>query len=308
MHEKRELFEQVGRLKMELEWLKKKLPSSSSVLRTRVDWEQTYISMSRQCELLGLPRSTYYYEPENVSEENLHLICVVDGQYMRRPFFGSRKMALWLGQQGYSANRKRAQRLMRLMGIEAVYRKPRTTVRSLDNKVYPYLLHNVDVTHPDHVWCTDITYIPLRCGFMYLVAVMDWYSRYILSWRVLNSLDTSFCVDALEEALNRSRPEIFSSEQGVQFTSKAFTSILESHKVSISMDGKGRESDNIFNERLWRTIKYEDIYLKGCEDVDELYEGLTSYLTLYASERPHQALGYRTPYEVYQTVGVGHPN
>ena len=258
--------------------------------------------MKRQCELLGLPRSTYYYQAGEESEENLQLMRLIDEQYLRRPFFGSRKMTLWLGQQGYEVNRKRVQRLMRLMGIEAIYRKPRTTIRNVENKVYPYLLRNVEITHPDQVWSTDITYIPLRRGFMYLVAIMDWFSRHIVSWRLSNSLDTSFCLDALEESLSPTKPEIFNSDQGVQFTSMAFTSVLESHDIAISMDGRGRALDNVFIERLWRTIKYEDIYLKDYEDVDELYEGLTSYLAFYDRERPHQALDYRTPNEVYQTT------
>ena len=258
--------------------------------------------MKRQCELLGLPRSTYYYQAGEESEENLQLMRLNDEQYLRRPFFGSRKMTLWLGQQGYEVNRKRVQRLMRLMGIEAIYRKPRTTIRNVENKVYPYLLRNVEITHPDQVWSTDITYIPLRRGFMYLVAIMDWFSRHIVSWRLSNSLDTSFCLDALEESLSPTKPEIFNSDQGVQFTSMAFTSVLESHDIAISMDGRGRALDNVFIERLWRTIKYEDIYLKDYEDVDELYEGLTSYLAFYDRERPHQALDYRTPNEVYQTT------
>ena len=278
------------------------MPSSSDALRALIGHEYVSISVKRQCELLGLPRSTYYYQAGEESEENLQLMRLIDEQYLRRPFFGSRKMTLWLGQQGYEVNRKRVQRLMRLMGIEAIYRKPRTTIRNVENKVYPYLLRNVEITHPDQVWSTDITYIPLRRGFMYLVAIMYWFSRHIVSWRLSNSLDTSFCLDALEESLSPTKPEIFNSDQGVQFTSMAFTSVLESHDIAISMDGRGRALDNVFIERLWRTIKYEDIYLKDYEDVDELYEGLTSYLAFYDRERPHQALDYRTPNEVYQTT------
>lgn len=236
------------------------------------------------------------------SEESLTLMRLIDAKYLERPFFGSRKMALWLGKQGYNVNRKRVQRLMRLMGIEAIYRKPQTTIRSKESKVYPYLLRNVEVTYPNHVWCTDITYIPMQRGFMYLVAIMDWFSRHIVSWQLSNSLDTSFCLDALEESLRDDKPEIFNTDQGVQFTSSAFTSTLESHGIAISMDGRGRVLDNIFIERLWRTIKYEDIYLKDYATVDELYEGLTSYLAFYDRERPHQALGYCTPYEVYQAA------
>ena len=280
----------------------KKLPSSINALRALIGHEYVSISVKRQCELLGLPRSTYYYQAGEESEENLQLMRLIDEQYLRRPLFVSRKMALWLAQQGYEVNRKRVQRLMRLMGIEAIYRKPRTTIGNPENKVYPYLLRNVEITHPDQVWSTDITYIPLRRGFMYLVAIMDWFSRHIVSWRLSNSLDTSFCLDSLEESLSPTKPEIFNSDQGVQFTSMAFTSVLESHDIAISMDGRGRALDNVFIERLWRTIQYEDIYLKDYEDVDELYEGLTSHLAFYDRERPHQALDYRTPNEVYQTT------
>lgn len=257
-------------------------------------------SIERQCELVGLARSTYYHRPAEESAENLALMRMIDEQYMRTPYFGSRKMAVWLGKAGHDVNRKRIQRLMNVMGIEAIYRKPRTSIKSPENKVYPYLLRDVQVTRPDQVWCTDITYVPLRRGFMYLVAVMDWYSRHVLSWRLSNSLETSFCLEALEEALERGSPEIFNTDQGVQFTSAVFTGMLEAHGISISMDGRGRALDNVFIERLWRSVKYEDIYLKDYEAVDDLYEGLTSYLTFYGRERPHQALGYRTPYEVYQ--------
>ena len=264
--------------------------------------------MTRQCELLGLPRSSYYYQAGQENEENLRLMRLIDEQYMRTPFFGSRKMSLCLERFGYQVNRKRVQRLMRLMGIEAIYRKPRTTIRSLENKVYPYLLRNVEITHPDHVWSTDITYIPLRGGFMYLVAVIDWFSRHIVSWRLSNSLETSFCLDALEEALSHRCPEIFNTDQGVQFTSMPFTSMLDAHGIAISMDGKGRALDNVFIERFWRTIKYEDIYLKDYEHVDDLYEGLTSYFAFYDRERPHQALAYRTPHEVYTTTTASETN
>ena len=257
------------------------------------------MSLTRQCELLGLSRSTYYYESAGESEENLKLMRLIDEQYLQTPFFGSRKMSVWLTQNGHTVNRKRVQRLMRLMGIEAIYQKPRTTIRCPEHKVYPYLLRDIEVTHRDHVWSTDITYIPLRHGFMYLVAVIDWYSRHVLSWRLSNSLETSFCIEAMEEALSHGKPEIFNTDQGVQFTSLAFTSILIAHGVSISMDGRGRALDNVFIERFWRSLKYEDIYLKDYDDVDELYKGLAAYLKFYSHSRPHQALDYQTPYEVY---------
>lgn len=256
-------------------------------------------SVERQCELLGLARSTYYYEPAEESEENLELMRLIDEQYLRTPFYGSRRMREWLKSEGRTLNRKRLQRLMRQMGIAAIYPKPRTTIAGRGHKIYPYLLRNVAVVRVDQVWSTDITYIPLKRGFMYLVAVLDWYSRCVLSWRLSNSLETSFCLEALDESLREGRPEIFNTDQGVQFTSTAFTSRLEQDEVAISMDGRGRALDNVFIERLWRSLKYEDIYLKEYATVDDLYEGLKSYLAFYNGERPHQALEYRTPQEVY---------
>lgn len=268
-------------------------------LRKLVDCTETSIPISRQCELLGLPRSTYYFTPAQESDENLALMRLIDEQYLARPFYGSRKITQWLCQKGHPTNRKRVQRLMRLMGLEAIYRKPRTTIPNAENKVFPYLLRNVKITHCNQVWSTDITYIPMRQGFMYLVAVMDWFSRHVLSWRLSNSLDTSFCLEALEDALTQARPEIFNTDQGTQFTSLDFTSVLDSNGIAISMDGRGRALDNVYIERLWRSVKYEDIYLKDYETVDELYQGLTSYFAFYGQERPHQALRYRTPYDVY---------
>ena len=225
---------------------------------------------------------------------------MVDEEYLRHPFLGSRRMALWLKEQGRQVNRKRVQRLMRLMGIEAIYPKRKTTVVDASHRVYPYLLRDVPITHPNHVWSTDITYIPLRGGFMYLVAVMDWYSRYVLSWCLSNSLDTSFCLEALDVALADARPEIFNTDQGCQFTSSVFTSRLLENEISISMDGRGRAIDNVFIERLWRSVKYEDIYLKSYERVDELYQGLTQYFAWYNGKRPHQSLDNRTPESIYR--------
>ena len=236
------------------------------------------LSVCRQCELLGLPRSTYYYEAALESSENLQLMRLIDEEYLRHPFYGSRKMTAWLNLEERNVNRKRVQRLMQLMGIEAIYRKPRTSIPASGHKIYPYLLRGVDVTRVDQVWSTDITYIPLRGGFMYLVAVMDWYSRRVLSWRLSNSMETTFCVDALDDSLAHGVPEIFNTDQGSQFTSTAFTSRLEDSGIAISMDGRGRAIDNVFIERLWRTLKYEDIYLKDYATVDELYEGLGSFL------------------------------
>jgi putative transposase len=218
----------------------------------------------------------------------------IDEQYLRTPFYGSRKMADVLG-----VNRKRVQRLMRKMGIEAIYPKKRTTWPGVGHKIYPYLLRNVEVTRPNQVWASDITYVPLRHGFLYLVAIMDWYSRYVLSWRLSNTLTGSFCIEALEEALRKARPEIFNSDQGSQFTASAFTSMLEAHGVAISMDGRGRAIDNVFIERLWRSVKYEEVYLKEYVDGWDAETSLSAYFRFYNQERIHQALDYRTPEEVY---------
>jgi putative transposase len=247
---------------------------------------------------VGLARSTSYYRPTGESAENLALMRRIDEQYLRIPFYGSRKLAVVLG-----VNRKRIQRLMRVMGIEAIYPKRRTTWPGAGHKIYPYLLRNMDVTQPDQVWASDITYVPLRHGFMYLVAVMDWYSRYVLSWRLSNTLTGSFCLEALDEALTRAKPEIFNSDQGSQFTATAFTSRLESRGIAISMDGRGRAIDNVFIERLWRSVKYEEVYLRDYTDGWHAEASLAAYFRLYDDERIHQALGYRTPAEVYRDGG-----
>ncbi len=226
--------------------------------------------------------------------ENLALLRAIDEQYLRTPFYGSRKLAVLLG-----ANRKRVQRLMRVMGIEAIYPKRRTTWPATGHKIYPYLLRNVAVMRPDQVWSSDITYVPLRHGFLYLVAVMDWYSRYVLSWRLSNTLEGSFCLEALDEALLQRAPAIFNSDQGSQFTATAFTSRLESRGVAISMDGRGRAIDNVFIERLWRSVKYEEVYLKDYTDGWDAEASLAAYFRFYVHERIHQSLGYRTPADVY---------
>jgi putative transposase len=241
-----------------------------------------------------LPRSTRYYVPAGETAENLALMKRIDQQYMETPFYGSRKMAFELG-----TNRKRVQRLMRVMGLEAIYAKRATTRPGVGHKIYPYLLRNVEITRPDQVWSIDITYIPLRHGFLYLTAVMDWYSRYVLAWRLSNTLEGSFCLEALDEALSRQRPEIFNSDQGSQFTSAAFTGRLEKCGVAISMDGRGRALDNVFIERLWRSVKYEEVYLRDYADGWEAERSLASYFGFYCNRRIHQALGYRTPAEVY---------
>jgi putative transposase len=257
------------------------------------------ISIRRQCTLVGLNRSSLYYPPTQETEENLLLMRLIDQQYTRTPFYGSRRMTHWLGRAGQEANRKRVQRLMRKMDLEAVYPRLRLSQAAPEHKVYPYLLRGIEVHHPDQVWSTDITYLPMQHGFMYLVAVMDWHSRYVLSWKLSNTMDVTFCLTALEQALEKGGPEIFNTDQESQFTSQAFTGRLEEAGVAISMDGRGRVLDNIFVERLWRTVKYEDIYIKGYATVAALEAGLADYFWFYNHERPHQALGYQTPAEVY---------
>jgi putative transposase len=253
-----------------------------------------HLSIVRQCELLGLARSSCYYQPQAESAENLALMRRIDEQYLETPFYGSRKMAVVL-----RVNRKRVQRLMRRMGLEAIYPKRCTTRPAPGHKIYPYLLRNVAITRPNQVWSSDITYLPLRHGFLYLTAVLDWYSRYVLSWRLSNTLEGSFCLEALEEALAGGRPEIFNSDQGAQFTSAAFTSRLQAEGIAISMDGRGRALDNVFVERLWRTVKYEEVYIKDYADGWDAEAQLRAYFEFYDHRRLHQALGYRTPAEVY---------
>jgi putative transposase len=252
------------------------------------------LSIARQCQLLGLPRSTWYYKPAMESPEDLALMRQIDEVYLKWPFYGSRKIADELG-----VNRKRVQRLMRQMGLQAIYPKRRTTWPGAGHKIYPYLLRNVEIAQPDQVWSTDITYVPMRHGFLYLVAVMDWYSRHVLAWRLSNTLDAAFCLEAAESALREARPAIFNTDQGSQFTSDAWLSLLRDNGVAISMDGRGRALDNVFIERLWRSVKYEDIYLKDYASGADVIEGLTRWFDLYTHRRPHQGLGNRTPYEVY---------
>ena len=257
------------------------------------------LSVRRQCELLDLNRASLYYQAATETTENLRLMRLIDGQYLRTPFYGSRRMAAWLAREGEAVNRKRVQRLMGVMGLEAIHPRPRTTVPDPDHKVYPYLLRGVAIERIDQVWSSDITYLPLERGFMYLTVVMDWHSRYVLSWRLSNTLDGRFCQESLEEALRGRKPEIFNTDQGVQYTARAFTGRLESAGVAVSMDGRGRALDNIFVERLWRSLKYEEVYLKGYGGVAELEAGVSAWLRFYNHERPHQSLSYRTPAEVY---------
>lgn len=267
-------------------------------MRQCIEREHKRLTIARQCVLVGLPRSTCYYRPRGESAENLALMRRIDEQYLRTPFYGSRKMAEVL-----SINRKRAQRLMRVMGIEAIYPKRWTTWPGAGHKIYPYLLREVEITRPDQVWASDITYVPLRHGFLYLVVVMDWYSRCVLAWRLSNTLTGNFCLEALDEALAHAQPEIFNSDQGSQFTATAFTSRLELAGVAISMDGRGRAIDNVFIERLWRSVKYEEVYLRDYTDGWHAEASLAAYFRFYNQERIHQALGYRTPWEVYQDRG-----
>ena len=269
------------------------------------------IPLSRQCELAEVPRATVYRRltaaklPQDTSAEDLLLCRLIDEEYTNRPFYGSRRMVVFLSRTGHVVNRKRVQRLMRSMGLAGMAPGPNTSKPQSGHKVYPYLLRGVPVTRPNQVWSTDITYIRLARGFAYLVAVIDWYSRKVLSWRLSNSMDASFCVDCLEDALREyGSPAVFNSDQGSQFTSAAFTDVLKREGVAISMDGRGRALDNIFVERLWRNVKHEDVYLKGYANMAELTVGLAQYFAFYNVERPHQSLGYRTPCEVYAS-GVG---
>lgn len=264
--------------------------------------------MVRQCELAGVSRATVYAQrvPRPDSEVDLLLLGLIDEQYTRRPFYGSRKMVSFLKTRGHWINRKRVQRLMRILGLAGMAPGPNTSRPHPQHKVYPYLLRGVVVTKPNQVWSTDITYIRLAHGFVYLVAVIDWYSRRVLSWRISNTMDTAFCVDCLEEALQRyGNPEIFNTDQGCQFSSESFTGVLKAHGIAISMDGRGRALDNIFVERLWRSVKYEDVYLKGYANAMELMIGLAEYFVFYNGERPHQSLGNLTPDEVYATASGG---
>ena len=260
------------------------------------------LSIRKQCELMGISRSGLYYEPAQTSEENLKLMRLIDEQYIKTPYYGSPKMTVVLNKCGYGVNIKRVKRLMKVIGISAIYPKPNTSLKRSGHKLYPYLLNGLKISRPNQVWCTDITYIRMVGGFMYLVVVMDWYSRYVISWELSNSLDSYFCTDALHTALAYARPEIFNTDQGVQFTSESFTRILSANNIQISMDGKGRFLDNIMIERLWRSLKYEDIFIKNYQTVDELHEGLTRYFYTYNQERPHQALNYETPYHIYSQL------
>jgi putative transposase len=276
------------------------LPASVDAKRALVSHNNSDMSIFRQCELLDLNRSTYYLPPATESEENLRLMRLIDEQYLKTPFYGSRRMTAFLERRGEMINRKRVQRLMALIGLEGLHPGRRTTVADPDARAYPYLLRDRVLTRVDEVWSSDITYVPMKRGFMYLTAVIDWFSRYVLSWRLSNTMDARFCLEALEEALSQGRPEIFNTDQWSQFTSREYTGRLEAAGVAVSRDGRGRALDNVFVERLWRSVKYEDIYIKDYDHVIDLEAGLSAYFRFYDEERLHQSLDYRTPGEVYR--------
>ena len=271
-----------------------------SLRQAMIDRGHKQLSLVRQCTLLNISRASVYYRPVLTRAEDLELMARMDRQYLKTPFYGSRRMKAWLLAEGYLVSRSKVRRLMRLMGLEAIYRRPNTSKPAPGHRVYPYLLKGVDVNRVDQVWAADITYIPMAQGFLYLVAIMDWHSRHVLAWKLSNTMDTDFCVTALEAALGKGRPEVFNTDQGAQFTSDAFTQTLQERGIRVSMDGKGRYLDNIFVERLWRSIKYEEVYLKAYQTVAEARVGINAYLEFYNRRRPHQSLGYRTPAQVYQ--------
>jgi putative transposase len=258
------------------------------------------LPVTRQCELLELPRSTFYHLPKPVTDEELELMRRIDRCHLKHPYYGSRRIRDWLEDEGHRVNRKRVQRLMRTMGLAALYPKRNLSLANQAHKVYPYLLRNLVIDRPNQVWATDVTYIPMARGFVYLAAIMDWYSRRVLSWRVSNTLDTSFCTDALNEAIeNYGAPGIFNTDQGSQFTSQDFTGVLKQHDIRISMDGKGRWVDNVFVERLWRSVKYEEVYLKAYDSIGDARDSLGRYFAFYNAKRRHQSLDRQTPDSVY---------
>jgi putative transposase len=268
-------------------------------LRPLIEPGHPALSVRRQCALLGLSRSALYYRPAGEAAENLALMALIDRQYTARPFYGSRRMTAWLRRAGHAVNRKRVRRLLGIMGLEAIHPRPKRRGDGRGHRVFPYLLRGVEVSRANQVWSADITYVPLAGGFMYLAATIDWFSRLVIAWRLSNTLDGAFCREMLDEALGRGTPEVFNTDQGVQFTAEAWTGRLEAAGVAVSMDGRGRCLDNVFVERLWRSVKYEDVYLRGYESVPELAKGLAAYFAFYNGERLHQSLGYKTPAEVY---------
>ena len=266
-----------------------------------IDRTHPTLPVTRQCRILNVSRATVYRHPAAVSDADLELMALIDRQYLIRPFYGSRRMAAWLNTQGHAVNRKRVQRLMRLMGLVAIYQRPNTSKAVAEHIKYPYLLGGLTIDRVNQVWCSDITYIPMPRGFLYLVVIMDWHSRAVLSWRLSNTLHADFCAEALEEALRGfGRPEIFNTDQGSQFTSDDFIGVLKKSQIKISMDGKGRCMDNVFVERLWRSLKYEEVYLHAYASVSEAKSGIGAWLHFYNEERPHQTHDYRTPRQVYE--------
>ena len=278
---------------------KKNEPLSVAAKRRLIDGQHVGLSIRRQCELVGLSRASYYYQAATETPFNLKLMRVIDEQYLKTPFYGYLRMTAHLRRTGFQVNPKRIRRLMRTMDLMAIYPKPKTTLSNPEHRVYPYLLRGLPIVRPNQVWSADITYIPMVRGFMYLVAIIDWYSRYVLAWQLSNTLDGAFCLAALQQALTHGTPEIFNTDQGVQFTARAFTAAVAAAGSRMSMDGKGRALDNIFIERLWRSVKYEDIYLQDYATVPLLDTGLHHYFSFYNTERPHQSLGHRPPAEVY---------
>jgi len=275
-------------------------------LSTRKSWVELSpkYSIRRQCRLAGVSRSGIYYEPAVETETNLALMRLIDEQYLRHPEFGYPRMTDWMQDKGYPINHKRVARLMRIMGLQAITPGPHTSNPAPEHKIYPYLLRNMTIDQVGQVWSTDITYIPMRYGFMYLTAVIDWYSRYVLAWELSNTMESLFCVDALKHALTKGTPEIFNTDQGAQFTSEAFTEVLLDKNIAISMDGRGRALDNVFIERLWWTVKYEDIYPKSYSDGHVLHHGLSRYFDYYNTERKHSALDKQTPFEVFSGATI----
>jgi len=275
------------------------LKLSASEKKGLIDPDHPSLSVTRQCELLNLSKGAYYYSAVEIDPFSLQLMDEIDRIFTKTPFYGSRRITVSLRKLGYAVNRKRIQRLMRVMGLEAIYPKGNLSKRNQAHKIYPYLLNDVQISRPNFVWSTDITYIRIGGGFVYLTAVIDWYSRYVLSWNMSNSLQSEFCIIAMEDALQQSVPEIVNTDQGVQFTSKDFIDLLKEKEIKISMDSKGRALDNIFVERLWRSVKYEEVYLKDYQIVRDAGKSLKNYFNFYNNERPHQSLGYKTPREIH---------
>ena len=265
-----------------------------------IDSDHKSLSIARQCKLISISRSGFYYQPSGESELNLTLMRLIDEQHLQTPFYGARQMARHLRREGYVVGRKRIRRLMQKMGLCVVYQRPRTSIPAADHEIHPYLLRDLVIDRPNQVWCTDITYIPMRRGFLYLVAIMDWASRKVLAWRLSNTMDAEFCIEALEEAIGKfGKPDIFNTDQGSQFTSFRFIGILKQAGIRISMDGKGRWMDNVFIERLWRSLKYECVYLHAFESGTEASKGIRAWIEFYDAQRPHSALAGLTPDEAY---------